>query len=118
MMHQKAILFKDNKTAEAILKTKQPALMRYLGRVVQGFDDNIWDQHCRKIVFRGNMTEFNQNPDLKEKLFSSENKMLAEANSHDMRWGIGLDQGDPKAQNLLQWPGKNFENSNETSRQF
>ena len=82
--------------------------MRYLGREVRSFDDKIWDQHCRKIVFRGNMAKFNQNSDLKEKLLSTEDKMLAEANPHDLRWGIGLDQADPRAQDSLQWPGKNW----------
>ena len=44
MMYQKAMLFKDNKTAELILKTDEPREQKSLGRKVKDFDPNKWSE--------------------------------------------------------------------------
>jgi ribA/ribD-fused uncharacterized protein len=53
MMHQKAILFDDNKTAQMILNTKSPREQKALGRLVKNFDKSIWDEQARQIVYEG-----------------------------------------------------------------
>ena len=66
MMYKKAELFSDLETAKKILESTSPAKQKKLGRQVKGFDQQIWDQHCKQIVYEGNYAKFTQNPDLKK----------------------------------------------------
>jgi ribA/ribD-fused uncharacterized protein len=60
MMYKKAMLFQDIKTAEAILKTSDPKKQKALGRQVQGFTEEVWDQHKFSVVVKGNYYKFSQ----------------------------------------------------------
>ena len=42
MMYEKAVLFKDQTTAEKILQTDDVAKIKALGRTVKNFDDKVW----------------------------------------------------------------------------
>lgn len=48
MMYHKAMLFDDHETAKKIMKTKQPAQQKALGREVGGFTREKWDAHKKK----------------------------------------------------------------------
>lgn len=108
MMHQKAVLFKDEKIAEQILKETVPREMKQCGRRVKNFEDEEWTKKCRDIVFDGNYAKFSQNEKLKEQLLKTEDKLIAEASPSDKRWGIGLSEKDPKAKQPHLWRGKNW----------
>jgi ribA/ribD-fused uncharacterized protein len=43
MMWRKAVVFGDEKTAQAILVAKSPGAQKALGRSVGGFDEAKWD---------------------------------------------------------------------------
>ena len=64
MMHQKALLFQDNQIAEAILKTNDIAKIKAYGRKVKNYDDTIWNDKRKEIVYQGLLAKFQQNKDL------------------------------------------------------
>lgn len=52
--------------------------------------------------------QFSQNEKLKEKLLLTYPKTLVEARKESVIWGIGLDEGDPRALKKQTWLGKNL----------
>ena len=108
MMHQKAILFGDEKMAAKILTVDKPHEQKLMGQYVKGFVSNVWDAHKTEIVTRGNYAKFSQNAGLRKKLLATGDMVLAEANAKDIFWGIGLSEDDPDVQNPEKWKGKNL----------
>jgi len=108
MMYKKASLFGDNETAKKILATNSPKEQKRLGRQVKNFDEKIWNSHKVKIVLRGNLLKFSQNPDLKKELLATGDELLAEANPYDKVWGIGLTAIDKDALYPHKWKGQNL----------
>lgn len=108
MMHQKAVLFRDNEKAQQILSTTDPLTMKRLGRKVNGFRAKVWSSQCVNIVKRGVTAKFKQNPHLERALIETFPKILAEASPSDRLWGIGLGlQDKPQINNRKTWRGKN-----------
>ena len=120
IMFQKAVLFNDLKSAESIVyiahsanenNIKQVAQQfKSIGRKVQNFNQNVWDQNKINIVVSGLSKKFKQNPELLAKLMGTGNAMLAEASPYDAIWGTGLNQKTTvdyynKGQ---KWPGQNL----------
>ena len=50
MMHHKALLFGDAAAAEEILDAEQPWKVQKLGRLVEGFDQEVWERERERIV--------------------------------------------------------------------
>lgn len=100
MMAEKARLFKDYDTLELIMKSESPREQKRFGRIVKGFDPEIWKQHRFNIVVKGNLAKFGQNPKLKKKLLETGDQILCEASPYDKIWGIGLCIKDPKVKIL------------------
>lgn len=55
------------------------------------FDQQRWNSSCDGIVERGNFLKFSQNPDLKNVLLATGDKIIVEASPSDRIWGIGFD---------------------------
>ena len=108
MMYQKAMLFGDERMAERILEAAKPGKQKKLGRQVRGFDQEIWFQNAKLIVYRGNYAKFTQNENLKKRLFKTKGTTLVEASPTDIIWGIGLSEQDPRCQDRKQWQGTNW----------
>lgn len=110
MMYNKAILFKDLKTAELILKAGHPRDVKDLGRKVAKFDIAYWDDAKFDIVCQGNFLKFLQNKNLLEKLVDKKfyNKCFVEASPFDKVWGIGLSEDDPRVESEETWQGENL----------
>lgn len=108
MMFQKALLFNDEKTADKILKTKNQREQKMLGREVVNFDDKIWKDNARRIVYEANRYKFLQNDNLKLELLETGEKLLVEASPDDSIWGIGLRKEDKRALNHNTWQGTNW----------
>ena len=107
IMYYKAKLFEDDETAEQILKCKDPARQKGLGKKVEGFDQNIWVQKRDKIMHEAVQAKFEQNAHLKERLINTGNKTLVECNPDDPYWGIGLDIQNPDVWDTAKWKGEN-----------
>lgn len=108
MMAEKARLFGDAETEELILNSVNPSHQKKLGKRVEGFRDQLWSAERSNIVFRANVAKFTQNPELKEALLETGDRMLVEASPMDRIWGIGLAANDPDAYHPDKWPGLNL----------
>ena len=115
MMAQKAKLFEDEETLEQIMESEDPSTQKKLGRLVNDFDQNIWEEEedngrprCWNIVWRGNMAKFSQNPHLLTELLATKGTALVEASPYDKIWGIGLRATDSGAKHRDSWLGTNW----------
>ena len=108
MMHQKAITFDDIDIAKQILETDDVSKVKALGRAVHNYNDAIWNGIRQIVVYKGLLAKFSQNKDLKEKLLSTGNNILAEAARTDSVWGIGISIKANARFDMNKWRGKNL----------
>lgn len=108
MMYRKALLFGDSEAAQRLLSASNPGEAKAIGREVKGFDQANWDTHRFDIVVSGNLAKFSSNPDLKEFLLNTGNRVLVEASPVDKIWGIGLAEDNPACENPNLWKGANL----------
>ena len=115
MMAAKARLFEDEQTLNMIMESDSPKTQKKLGRLVDGFTDDIWQEdqdngysRAWNIVWSGNMAKFSQNPWLLANLRYTEGSTLVEASPHDRIWGIGMRESDPGARDRSCWLGLNL----------
>lgn len=79
-----------------------------LGRGVQDYDENIWNEKRSKVVLFGARLKFKQNEDLKEIILNTGNTKMVEVSPYDKIWGIGLSEFDAKRIPEAKWPGLNL----------
>jgi ribA/ribD-fused uncharacterized protein len=108
MMYSKAMLFDDYDAASDILLAMTPAEMAKIGRRVKNFDNEIWLQKRKSIVYVGNREKFEQNENLLNFLLSTAGQTLAEASPSNIIWGIGLDINNPDRLDKDKWRGENL----------
>ena len=108
MMAEKARLFKDETMLAAILAVKTPGEAKKLGRMVQGFSQEIWLENRYNIVLKGNLHKFGQHQDLKNSLLATSNRVLVEVSPFDRIWGIGLTKDAPNVEDPTIWKGLNL----------
>ena len=108
MMAEKAKLFKDLVTYEKIINASNPSEAKALGREVAGFDESLWLSNRFDIVVRGNRLKFGQNPELKEYLLNTSDRILVEASPVDKICGVGLATDNPDIENPNLWRGLNL----------
>ena len=68
MMYKKAVCFHDKEIADKILMTDDVVEIKALGRLVANYNDNYWNGVRQIIVFKGLLSKFSQNEDLKTQL--------------------------------------------------
>ena len=108
MMYMKAVLFEDSFTASKILDSTSPREQKDLGRRVQGYDDNIWDTERLDIMSYGLYYKFDQNPEFKQQLLDTGDRILVEASPYDTIWGVGLKEDDDTILDEQLWRGQNL----------
>ena len=108
MMYQKAKVFQDDASAEKILSTTDVAKIKAFGRGVKNYNNVVWNGMRQVIIYRGLLEKFRQNPELKEMLLSTGDKILAECAVQDKIWAIGWPMNAPEAQNIDLWKGQNL----------
>ena len=108
MMWCKAMLFKDNETANKILQAKHPSMQKKLGRLVKGYDEKAWNQYKFEIVMNGNVLKFMQDPKLVHMLLSTEQKSFVEASPLDPIWGIMMSEEEEGIEDPTKWKGENL----------
>jgi len=107
MMAEKARLFGDDDALKIIMETTNPKIQKATGRLVRNFDLEKWNLNRKLIVYRGNFAKFSQIKDYQAWLLATDGTTLVEASPWDTIWGIGLDEGDPKARDRSTWLGSN-----------
>ena len=108
MMYQKAVCFRDERTASEILRTDDVAEIKALGRQVAGYDDNTWNGIRQIVIYEGLLAKFSQNEELKQQLMETGDATLAECAVRDRIWGIGLSMTDPNRSDKANWKGQNL----------
>lgn len=73
-----------------IMNENNPRKIKSLGRKVDGFLDDLWNEWKYKIVVNGNYLQFIQSDKLKQILLNTNNLELVEASPYDKIWGIGM----------------------------
>lgn len=108
MMYRKAICFGDEAVATNILATHDASQIKALGRQVSNFDEHVWNGIKQIVVYEGLLTKFLQNGDLKDKLISTGEAILAECAVKDLIWGVGLSMKNPDRLDKTKWKGQNL----------
>ena len=108
MMYHKAKLFGDDAIAAKVLLAKTPGEAKKLGRLVEGFDNDVWEANRFEIVVKANELKFAQNPELKDFLLGTGKRVLVEASPVDKIWGIGLAADHEHCEQPKRWRGQNL----------
>ena len=108
MMYRKAICFGDEAVAKSILSTDDASQIKALGRQVKNYDEHIWNGIRQIVVYKGLLAKFSQNEDLKDRLKSTGEAILAECAVKDLIWGVGLSMKDPNRLDKTKWKGQNL----------
>lgn len=89
IMAQKAILFGDNQAFLAIINSSIPKNIKMLGRLVIGFNNEIWKKNRERIAEECLYLKFKQHSKIRQTLLGTGNKYIAECSPFDKIWGIG-----------------------------
>lgn len=107
-MWYKAQFFGDTETLKKLELATDPKIAKDLGRVVANYQDDLWECVRYGYMVYVNYLKYTQNPELKEKLLATENKILVEASKIDKVWGVGLAADDPLILDEKNWTGRNL----------
>lgn len=109
-MWQKAKFFNDEKAAEAIKEAYHPSVAKMLGRGVEHFNDEAWDEVKYDAMHKAVYSKFSQIEHCKKVLLSDKYKGLhfVEASPFDNVWGIGIHFNDHLADDEKNWRGQNL----------
>jgi len=108
MMAKKAILFKDREAHGRIMDSVDPREQKNLGRKVKNFDLELWKHNRCRIVVKGNLLKFMQNPEHAKILLDTYPKILVEASPYDKVWGIGINEEAARNTHPSEWMGLNL----------
>lgn len=108
MMYRKAMTFEDRAIASEILQMEDVARIKELGRLVSGYEEQVWNGVRQILIYEGLLQKFAQNEDLKRKLLDTGDSILAECAVKDQIWGIGLSMKDPNRLCPSKWKGQNL----------
>ena len=89
IQYNKAMMFGDTYTANAILKTDTPYEVKKLSYQINGINKEEWHERGYDICLKGILEKFNQNPNLMSMLKATKGFVLVEA-LNDRLWGTGI----------------------------
>ena len=92
MMSEKALLFNDLEHYCAIMSESDPAKDKKLGRLVTPFDQNVWDDSLREILFHGNLAKLQSDIEIVDALLNTGDSVLVEVSPYDAVYGAGIDK--------------------------
>ncbi|AXN57782.1 hypothetical protein [Acinetobacter phage ABPH49] len=97
MMYEKAKLFGDEEISKKILETFHPQEAKKLGRLVKGFNNDVWEYHREDIIFSIVYCRlvYDQHLRLSALNHRMDGRSFVEASPWDKIYGIGLKETDP-----------------------
>jgi ribA/ribD-fused uncharacterized protein len=92
LMYMKAKTFEPNNLIllNKILAETSASKIKQYGREVKNYVDAVWNEIRYGVMVNGLRLKFSQNPQLKQLLINTGDKMLYEASKYDKIWGIGF----------------------------
>lgn len=121
MMAAKARLFGDAEAERRAVGAAHPSQAKKAGRLVRGFDEDVWARERFGIVVEGSVHKFAAHADLREFLLGTGGRsemgvppaegwgrVLVEASPLDRVWGIGLAADAEAAADPRRWRGPNL----------
>lgn len=109
MMAYKARLFGDAESEAAAVAAKSPAVAKKVGQAGPRFRRRgVAARAVRTGGGRSGVHKFGGDPELREFLLNTGDRVLVEASPMDRIWGIGLAADDPRAENPASWRGLNL----------
>ncbi|MBP0456192.1 NADAR family protein [Streptomyces montanisoli] len=108
MMAGKARLFGDAEAERAALAAGHPSRAKNAGRLVRGFDEDVWRRERFALVVAGSLHKFGGDAALRGFLLATGERVLVEASPLDHVWGIGLAADDERAGDPARWRGENL----------
>ena len=93
---------------DQIIQASHPGDAKEKGRLIKGFDEEVWVKHRFNIVIRGFYFKFTSNDDLRAFLLSTGTRVLVEASPRDRIWGIGMGEKNELAEQPTHWRGQNL----------
>ncbi len=108
MMAAKARLFGDAEGERRVLAAGHPSEAKKAGRLVRGFDEEIWRRERFGIVVTGSEHKFAAHGGLRSFLLGTGERVLVEASPVDRVWGIGLAADTDAAHDPTRWRGPNL----------
>lgn len=96
LMYMKAKTFEPNNIVllNKILAETSATKIKQYGRMVKNYVDDVWNEIRYGVMVNGLRLKFSQNPQLKQLLIGTGNKILYEASKYDKIWGIGFSPQD------------------------
>ncbi len=108
MMYRKALLFGDERMQQAIMDTTDTARIKAYGRKVTPFNAVIWNGMRQIIIYEGLYAKYSQNEELKARLLSTGDQLLAECAVEDKIWATGISMKDERRSEMAEWTGQNL----------
>ncbi|MEU1261969.1 NADAR family protein [Streptomyces cellulosae] len=108
MMAAKARLFGDAEGERRVLAAGHPSEAKKAGRLVRGFDEEVWRRERFGIVVEGSVHKFAAHGELRSFLLDTGERVLVEASPVDREWGIGLAADAEGADDPVRWRGPNL----------
>lgn len=90
------------------MSATSPAAAKKAGRLVRGFDEDMWIRERFALVVAGSTHKFGQDPELGGYLLGTGDRVLVEASPLDRIWGIGLAADDERVERPQEWRGLNL----------
>ena len=87
-------------------KLAGPLHAKRTGAKITPFNQKLWDDYKAHIALYVVAVKAHRNPTFALKLFETTHRLIAEAASHDLVWGIGLK--GKFATTPANWPGANL----------
>jgi len=103
----KAAVMGDAETYLKLVACRENRKIKSLGREVTPFVSETWNSVVCSVAFEAVHQKFAKTPSLQGVLLQTGEKLIAEATKDDANWGIGIDEGDPRAETPAAWEGSN-----------
>lgn len=96
----------NNTLSAMILTEKNPSIVKKYGRMVNNYNDTIWNDLKYGFMLEALKHKFSGNTHLRIKLSETKPMILVEASPYDRIWGIGL--SSEQATSGVEWKGQNL----------
>ncbi len=87
---EKALLFNDFNSYKKIMNESDPAVCQRLGDSIKNYDDSVWKNSYREILFNANVGKFLSDKKFADALLSTDDTVLIHANPNDDIYGAGI----------------------------